>query len=355
MSDTSKIHPAITVNNIKNFIPITLEMEKSPYSFWSGLFKNHCRAYEVLDHIIPATTDASSSVTQTSPPPAQTPSWERLDAIVLQWIYGTISLDLLRTVFKEESTAQQAWDRLKGMFEDNKNSRAVHLQHQFANTRIDNFPDASSYCQELKILADQLGNVGPAIEEDRLVLQLVTGLNESYASLRSIITHREKLPSFYEARSMLILEETHAQKLATQAASTDATALVSSTGATNQPPYNNSSNRSSTNRGRGVYRGNRGRQSSGNRGRGRSYSGTFNSGFNSGRHTAGQFSPWNLHNWAWNNNNNWALPLARFPLLPGHAHHLATSSLVFWAHTPMLIMLLLCYHTPLISKPLCTQ
>ncbi|XP_071705335.1 uncharacterized protein [Rutidosis leptorrhynchoides] len=206
MYDTHKIHPAITVNNIKNFIPITLEMEKSQYSFWSGLFQIHCRAYEVLDHIVPNTTDSSSSTTTQTTTQTQTASWERLDAIVLQWIYGTISHDLLRTIFKPDATAQQAWDRLKGIFHDNKNSRAVHLQHQFANTRIDNFPDASSYCQELKILADQLGNVGPAIEEDRLVLQLVTGLNDSYASLRSIITHREKLPSFYEARSMLILE-----------------------------------------------------------------------------------------------------------------------------------------------------
>ncbi|XP_071700421.1 uncharacterized protein [Rutidosis leptorrhynchoides] len=217
-------------------------MEKSQYSFWSSLFKNHCRAYEVLDHIIPATSDASSSVTQTSPPHAQTPSWERLDAIVLQWIYGTISLDLLHTVFKEESTAQQAWDRLKG-------------------------------------------NFGPAIEEDHLVLQLVTGLNESYASLRSIISHSEKLPSFNEARSMLIHEETHTQKLAAQAASTDATTLVSTTGITNQSPHNNSSNRSSNNRGRGVYRGNRGRNSFGNRGRGRSYSGASSSGFNLGHNT----------------------------------------------------------------------
>ncbi|XP_071713226.1 uncharacterized protein [Rutidosis leptorrhynchoides] len=145
------------------------------------------------------TDSSSSATTQSTPLPTPTPSWERLDAIVLQWIYGTISHDLLRTIFKSDATAQQAWDRLKGIFHDNKNSRAVHLQHQFTNTRIDNFPDASSYCQELKILSDQLGNVGPAIEEDRIVLQLVTGLNDSYASLRSIITHHEKLHSFYEA------------------------------------------------------------------------------------------------------------------------------------------------------------
>ncbi|XP_071687222.1 uncharacterized protein [Rutidosis leptorrhynchoides] len=136
----------------------------------------------VLDHNIPTTTDDSSSTTTPvtpTQPPALPANWDRLDSIVLQWIYGTISLDLLRTVYKEDSTAQQAWDCLKGIFHDNRNSRAVHLQHQFTNTRIENFPDASAYCQELKLLADQLGNVGPAIEEDILVLQLITGLNDS--------------------------------------------------------------------------------------------------------------------------------------------------------------------------------
>ncbi|MFS7990533.1 hypothetical protein Hanom_Chr11g01059871 [Helianthus anomalus] len=42
-----KIHPAITVSNIKNFIPVTLKMESSQYASWAELFKIHCRAYQV--------------------------------------------------------------------------------------------------------------------------------------------------------------------------------------------------------------------------------------------------------------------------------------------------------------------
>ncbi|XP_071718414.1 uncharacterized protein [Rutidosis leptorrhynchoides] len=256
MSDTSKIHPAITVNNIKNFIRITLGMKKSQYEFWSGLFQIYYRAYEVLDHIIPPTSDSSSSTIQTTPSATQTPSWEHLDAIVLQWIYETISHDLLRTVFKPDSTASQACDRLKNIFNDNKNSRAVHLQHQFTNTCIETFPDASSYYQELKILADQLGNVVSAIEEDRLVLQLITGLNDTSESLQSILSHREKLPSFYEAISTLILEESRKQQSATQAASSVAIALISSTSPSNKPSPSGQSNNTYINRSRGSSQGN---------------------------------------------------------------------------------------------------
>ncbi|XP_071715068.1 uncharacterized protein [Rutidosis leptorrhynchoides] len=207
-------------------------MKESQYEFWAGLFEIHCCAYEVLDHIIPNTDDSSTS-TITTPPPTRPANWDRLDAIVLQWIYGTISQDLLRTIFKPQSTAQQAWEWLKSMFHDNRNSRAVHLQHQFMNTHLENFPDASTYCQELKIIIDQLG------------------LSDSSASLRSIISHREKLPSFYEARSMLILEESQNQQLTTQSASSSTTTLA----ALNPPPATPSPHRKFNNWGRGSHRG----------------------------------------------------------------------------------------------------
>ncbi|CAJ2679757.1 unnamed protein product [Trifolium pratense] len=109
MAEKQNFHPALTVNNIRNFIPITLEMETSHYSSWAELFKIHCTVYE-----------------------------------------------------------------------DNKASRAVHLENQFTRVHMDNYPNVSAYCQELKMLADQLSNVGAHVSEQRLVLQLIASLNENY-------------------------------------------------------------------------------------------------------------------------------------------------------------------------------
>ncbi|PNX61545.1 retrovirus-related Pol polyprotein from transposon TNT 1-94, partial [Trifolium pratense] len=97
------IHPALTVPNITNFIKITLSMENGQYNTWSELFKIHARVFEVIDHIIPPSPT----------PKPETPSlkesdyqlWRRLDAVVLQWIYGTISNDLLNTIIEHDSTA----------------------------------------------------------------------------------------------------------------------------------------------------------------------------------------------------------------------------------------------------------
>jgi len=89
-------HPALAVTNIKNSIPFVLKMEKDHYTMWAELFEVHARAHKVLDHIIPqpgkenpASTDASFEL------------WTTLDSTVLQWIYSTISLDLLTTIMEK--------------------------------------------------------------------------------------------------------------------------------------------------------------------------------------------------------------------------------------------------------------
>ncbi|XP_021749285.1 uncharacterized protein LOC110715025 [Chenopodium quinoa] len=200
-------HPAIAVNNIKSVIPITLEMKNVLYSSWAKLFKVHAHAYDLIDHIIPPPDKEE---------PADPAVWKRLDAIVLQWIYGTISNDLLQTILVPDSTAQQAWERFRDIFQDNKSSRAVQLEGLFSSIEMKDFPNVYAYCQRVKILADQLANVGAPVNDHRLVLTLIRGLPKSYDGVATILHQSDPLPSFYKARSMLTLEESH---LADQAAS----------------------------------------------------------------------------------------------------------------------------------------
>ncbi|XP_039689004.1 uncharacterized protein [Medicago truncatula] len=73
---------------------------------------------------------------------------------------------------------------------------------------MEQFSDASSYCQHIKSLSDQLSNVGAPVSNERMVLQLIYGLSDAYATVGSQIRHSEILPPFYKARSMVVLEET---------------------------------------------------------------------------------------------------------------------------------------------------
>jgi hypothetical protein len=192
--------------------------------------------------------------------------------VVLQWIYGTISDDLLNTIIERDSTAESAWNRLFEIFYDNKNSRALYLEQEFSRVQMEQFPNASSYCQHLKSLSDQLSNVGAPVSNERLVLQLIYGLTDVYATVGSQIRHGDTLPPFYKARSMIVLEETARAKKA--APITDNSAFLaspndSSVNSASRQNYNNTygsnnhggrgSNSAPSNRGRGGNRGGRGK------------------------------------------------------------------------------------------------
>ncbi|XP_057426202.1 uncharacterized protein LOC130719600 [Lotus japonicus] len=164
-STKSDFHPALAVTIIKNNIPFKLEIDKDHYAMWAELFETHAHATQVLHHIIPqadmephARTDASYA------------RWATLDSTIKQWIYSTISFDLLATVMEKGSTAMATWNRIASMFEDNQNSRAVALDQDFISTRMEDFPNVSAYCQRLKHIFDQLRNVGAPVSDHRLVL-----------------------------------------------------------------------------------------------------------------------------------------------------------------------------------------
>ncbi|XP_071688029.1 uncharacterized protein [Rutidosis leptorrhynchoides] len=165
-------HQAITVTNIQNIILIVLDIEKSQYASWAELFKIHYIAYDAIDHIIPPsiTPSTESSASTTTDPPTPDPKWKYLDGIVLQWIYSTISNDLLHMILRTNTTAAKTWERLQNIFQDNKYTCALYLNRQLNNIKFDNFSSASAYCQEIKVLVDQLSNVGDHVSEDRMVL-----------------------------------------------------------------------------------------------------------------------------------------------------------------------------------------
>lgn len=93
-----------------------LDGTKVTYSSWVSMFKLHVRGYKVLTHIIgiapPANTDLAYETSS------------EINAIVLQWIYGTLFDDLLIRVL-DQTTALDAWTKVKDIFLNNKGSRAA--------------------------------------------------------------------------------------------------------------------------------------------------------------------------------------------------------------------------------------
>ncbi|KAK4727238.1 hypothetical protein R3W88_032155 [Solanum pinnatisectum] len=233
----SSFHPALAVSNIKNHVPITLEMENVQYSTWAELFKIHARSHWIIDHIIPPAAGTEKRPQQEE----DKELWSTFDATVLQWLYATISHDLLHTILEPDTTMMEAWNHLRDLFQDNKHSRAVTLEYDFTYVDMADFSNVSAYCQHLKSLADQLKNVGSPVANNHLVFQLVSGLTEPYQGVATLIRQRDPLPQFYQARLMLTLEEAGRAKKASQSSS--AALVARSFEGPPDVPENSSSNR----------------------------------------------------------------------------------------------------------------
>ncbi|KAJ0809132.1 hypothetical protein HanPI659440_Chr01g0011321 [Helianthus annuus] len=216
------LHPACTVTNIQNKVRI-LDGVKVSYLSWVKLFQLHAKGYKVLAHI------------DGTPPPAKDhpgyADWSEIDAIVLQWIYSTLSDELLVRVLETESTSVQAWTRLEQIFLNNKWARAAALEHEFTNLTLKSMPSLQAYCQKLKELGDQLKAVDSPMNDQRLVLKLVSGLPPEYDTTAAIIN--QSLPTWEEAVGML--DSDYRRQLARdQLSSSSAMAAISQpTGGTN--------------------------------------------------------------------------------------------------------------------------
>ncbi|XP_021722601.1 uncharacterized protein LOC110690082 [Chenopodium quinoa] len=115
------------------------------------------RAFTILDHIdpsIPKPINVSDEL------------WDRLDVIILQWVYRTISTNLLYKILVDKATAMGTW----------------------------------------------LAAMDHPISEECLVLQLTRKLTLEYNMVATLIQQSVPLPSFDKACSMLELDRTSREK-----------------------------------------------------------------------------------------------------------------------------------------------
>ncbi|XP_022032933.1 uncharacterized protein LOC110934046 [Helianthus annuus] len=190
--EKSSLHPAYTVTNINNKIR-TLDGKKVTYSSWVKLFNLNACAYKVLNHI-----DGTAPPDESDPSYA---SWSEIDALILQWIYSTLSDDLLARALSTELTARAAWLKIQEIFVNNKQARAVTLETRFTNTTLNSCASFDDYCQTLKDLAEQLRDADQPVSDSRLVIQMVRGLPIEYDTIAAIINQNK--PSWDVARSMI--------------------------------------------------------------------------------------------------------------------------------------------------------
>lgn len=78
-------------------------------------------------------------------------------------MYATITQDILNYILVDDDSVEACWNRIAAMFHDNKHVCIVQLENQFSNTNLEDFPSTKAYCNQLKLLSDQLANVGSPV------------------------------------------------------------------------------------------------------------------------------------------------------------------------------------------------
>lgn len=190
---------AVAVSNIRALVPVVLEVGSISYPKWRGLHLITLGKYALTDHVL-----SDNTFPDVAP-------WHRMDCVVVSWIFGTISANLLELVMTPSDTDRQAtsreiWLALEDMFVGNKEARALILDTEF-RTFVQGDLNISDYCRKLKTMADQLGSLGEPVLDRTLVLATLRGLNERFTHMAALLKRQRPFPSFDAVRNDLLLEE----------------------------------------------------------------------------------------------------------------------------------------------------
>ncbi|GKB09539.1 hybrid signal transduction histidine kinase M, partial [Tanacetum coccineum] len=188
-STTDKIIPF----SIPNKVPIKLDLEKHNYNSWSSFSLIHLGSLDLKSYV---ETDTAST----------NPEWCQLDDLIKMWILGSLCDSLQEQVVTTPGNAKALWDRLKELFHDNKDARAINLDNELRSIKIGKMT-VNEYCTKIRSMADRLINLGCVVSDKNLVIYTINGLDSRFATLVEIIRNRETFPSFESVRTMLLLKE----------------------------------------------------------------------------------------------------------------------------------------------------
>ncbi|VFQ78604.1 unnamed protein product [Cuscuta campestris] len=183
-----------TVSNVKLHVPVLLSLSQLNYKKWSRLFLLLVSRFNLQGYINGSVVPLSEDDDE----------WLQLDALLQGWILSTISDEVSDLVISSVSTASALWKVIRDLFHDNKNARAMQLEHEFRTTVKGN-TTMVAYCQHLQNLADWLDDVDAPVSQHQLVLQMLRGLPEDLQAQTSFLQFQDPLPTFLQARSALML------------------------------------------------------------------------------------------------------------------------------------------------------
>jgi hypothetical protein len=178
------LNPFSTIN-VKTHVPITLELTRPNFTRWSTFFRAMVRKFGLLPYLDPDVPARPSDL-----------MWAQTDYAIKGWLYNSVEDSVLTLAMgADDQTACALYAAIFNLFNDNKESRAIHLSNEF-HTLVQGDSSVADYCQRMMSLADSLHDVGHAVLEPQLILNLVRGLNSKFSITANHIVHTTPFPTF---------------------------------------------------------------------------------------------------------------------------------------------------------------
>nr|XP_020166201.1 uncharacterized protein LOC109751726 [Aegilops tauschii subsp. strangulata] len=183
-------------DHISNYIKSKLDPAENNFSKWRTFFRMVLLRYRVQDHVDrppPCTADAD---------------WLAVDQRLVLWMPFTLADPLLELISGGVLDAYTAWQRIADYFLANQGAQILHLTRRYRNLQQGDLPIVE-YARRLKALADGLADVGAAVSDNDLTMQLLHGLAPRFETIRIVLGDTNSLPPFGVVRSRLELAEYH--------------------------------------------------------------------------------------------------------------------------------------------------
>nr|XP_040252347.1 uncharacterized protein LOC109783277 [Aegilops tauschii subsp. strangulata] len=145
--------------HIKDHVPVILDLDSPSYNARRTYFALLFLSYRLIEHV-----DGSVDFRDMK----DDDEWLAVDACIVKWLFLTISGGLFNMVNSRDPSAYAMWTRLCDLFLDNQLQRRVFLQGEFF-TMQQNDLLIDEYCTRLKVLADELRDVGMTINNSDLL------------------------------------------------------------------------------------------------------------------------------------------------------------------------------------------
>ena len=171
------------------------------YTTWAA----YCRAYLKTRKLWKVVAEDRPACGSDKPSP-EAMAWDEKNEEALGLIQMCVKPQLLSRVV-ECTTAAEAWNTLKAIFEADTTSRQMDLMYELSTLKMEPGETVIKYVGRAKGLQLHLATARQAVDEHTMVLHVLKGLPEQYAMLRTVLTNTGSKLDLESTTAKLMLQE----------------------------------------------------------------------------------------------------------------------------------------------------